>query len=119
VALNSPAASTSPTTLPTPTLTPTPTPTEIAFTRGVHLKIVATRGRCWVQAMADGNDAVPIFSHTLEVGQSQMLKAQHSLKVLLGFPEGVDLIVNGHDIGYHGPPTAQTIILPQDIKSLT
>ena len=77
------------------------------------------RGRCWVQAMAYGNDAVPIFSQTLEIGQSQMLTAKHSLKMLLGFPAGVDLIVNGHDIHYHGPPTAQTITLPQDIKSLT
>ncbi|HEX3325411.1 MAG TPA: RodZ domain-containing protein [Actinomycetota bacterium] len=119
VALNSP--STSPTSTPTstPTETPTTKPTQIAFTQGIHVKVVATRGRCWVQAMADGNDAVPIFSQTLEIGQSQMLTAKHSLKMLLGFPAGVDLIVNGHDIRYHGPPTAQTITLPQDIKSLT
>jgi cytoskeleton protein RodZ len=121
VALNSPTTLTSPT--PTPTLspetTPTPKATEIAFTQGIHLKVVAARARCWVQAMADGNDAVPIFNGTLEVGQSQMLTAKHSLKVLLGFPEGVNLIVNGHNIGYHGGPSATTITLPQDLKSLT
>jgi cytoskeleton protein RodZ len=119
VALNSPSTSPTSTPTPTPTETPTPKPTQIAFTQGIHVKVVATRGRCWVQAMADGNDAVPIFSQTLEIGQSQMLTAKHSLKMLLGFPAGVDLIVNGHDIRYHGPPTAQTITLPQDIKSLT
>jgi cytoskeleton protein RodZ len=116
---NSPSAFTSPTPTFTPPSSPTPKPTEIAFAQGIHLKVVAARARCWVQAMADGNDAVPVFNGTLEVGQSQMLTAKHSLKVLLGFPEGVDLIVNGHNIGYQGGPSATTITLPQDLKSLT
>jgi Helix-turn-helix domain/RodZ C-terminal domain len=116
---NSPSPSTSPTPRFTPPPSPTPKATEIAFAQGIHLKIVAARARCWVQAMADGNDAVPVFNGTLEVGQSQMLTAKHSLKVLLGFPEGVDLIVNGHNIGYQGGPSATTITLPQDLKSLT
>jgi cytoskeleton protein RodZ len=116
---NTPSAFTSPTPTFTPSPSPTPKPTEVAFAQGIHLKVVAARARCWVQAMADGNDAVPVFNGTLEVGQSQMLTAKHSLKVLLGFPEGVNLIVNGHDIGYHGGPSATTITLPQDLKSLT
>jgi cytoskeletal protein RodZ len=123
VALNSPAptASVSPTATssPTPTPSPKPKPTQIAFSQGIHLKIVDTRARCWVQATADGNDAVPIFTGTLEVGQSQTLKAAHSLKVILGMGEGVDLIVNGQNIRYHGPPGSDTITLPDDIKSLT
>ncbi|MEA2509330.1 MAG: hypothetical protein QOG21_1412 [Actinomycetota bacterium] len=119
VALNSPSAFTSPTPTFTPPPSPTPKPTQIAFAQGIHLKVVAVRARCWVQAMADGNDAVPVYNGTLEIGQSQMLTAKHSLKVLLGFPAGVDLILNGHDLGYHGGPSAQTITLPQDLKSLT
>jgi hypothetical protein len=119
VALESPGVFTSPTPTPTPTPSPTASPTEIAFTQGIHLKIVALRARCWVQATADGNDSVPIYTGTLEVGQSQMLRANDSLKVILGNAEGVDLIVNGHDINYQGPPTPQTITLPDDIKSLT
>jgi cytoskeleton protein RodZ len=121
VALDSPAPTASETVTPSPSPTPSPKPkpTQIAFTQGIHLKIVATRGRCWVQAMADGNDAVPIFNGTIELGQSQMLKATDSLKVLLGFGEGVDLIVNGRNIRYHGPPGSDTIVLPDDIKSLT
>ncbi|MEA2507330.1 MAG: hypothetical protein QOH48_1948 [Actinomycetota bacterium] len=117
---NTPAAS--PTTVLTPTPTtssPKPKPTQIAFTQGIHLKIVAARARCWVQATADGNDAVPIFTGTLEVGQSQMLKAAHSLKVILGYAAGVDLIINGTNVRFRGPPGFQTITLPNDIKSLT
>jgi cytoskeleton protein RodZ len=121
VAVQSPGVFTSPTATPTPTPTPTPSPspTQIAFTQGIHLKIVATRARCWVQATADGNDSLPIYTGTLEIGQSQMLRATDSLKVILGNAEGVDLIVNGHDIHYQGPPAPQTITLPDDIKSLT
>ena len=69
--------------------------------------------------MADGNDAVPIFNNTIEVGQSQTLEAKDSLKLILGMGEGVDLIINGQNIGYHGPPGYDTITLPDDIKSLT
>jgi Helix-turn-helix domain/RodZ C-terminal domain len=121
VALGSPTPTVSATASPSesPTSSPKPSPTQIAFTQGIHLKIVDTRARCWIQATADGNDAVPIFTGTLEVGQSQTLKANKSLKVILGMAQGVDLIVNGQNIHYQGPPGYDTITLPDDIKSLT
>ena len=72
-----------------------------------------------MQATADGNDAVPIFSGPIELGQTQKLQATQSLKLILGFAQGVDLIINGQNIGYQGPPGPETITLPDDIKSLT
>jgi cytoskeleton protein RodZ len=112
-------AAASPTAAPSIVPSPQPSPTRIAFTQGIHLKIVAARARCWVQATADGNDSVPIYTGTLEVGQSQTLKASHSLKVILGYAAGVDLIINGRNVGFQGPPGFETVTLPDDIKSLT
>jgi cytoskeleton protein RodZ len=114
-----PSAPVSPEQTTTPTHSPKPKPTQIAFTQGIRLKIVASRARCWVQATADGNDAIPVFTGTLEVGQSQTLKAAHSLNVILGYAAGVDLIINGRNIKFQGSPGFQTVTLPDDIKSLT
>ncbi len=104
-----------------PSATPSPKPssTQIVFAQGIHLKIFAARARCWVQATADGNDSIPIYTGTLEVGQSTVLHAAHSLKVILGYAAGVDLVINGRNVRFHGPPGFQTITLPDDIKSLT
>jgi hypothetical protein len=37
----------------------------------------------------------------------------------LGYAAGVDLIINGQNVRFQGPPGFQTITLPDDIKSLT
>jgi cytoskeleton protein RodZ len=106
-----------PTATPTPTPTPTPTDIEdiIATADAIELEVVATTGRCWTTVTADGEE---IFTGTLEVGQSEVFNAEEKMDVVLGNAGGVELIVNGQNIGSPGG-TVVDFSLPQDVDSLT
>lgn len=61
--------------------------------RSVDARLVASDGRCWVQATsADGR---VLFAQTLELGQSTTLHAQRGIELDLGSAGSVRLIVNG------------------------
>jgi cytoskeleton protein RodZ len=104
---------------PTATPTPTPTPTDIediiASADTIELEVVAATGRCWTTVTADGEE---IFTGTLEVGQSETFTAEEKMDVVLGNAGGVELIVNGQNVGSPGG-TVVDFSLPQDVDSLT
>jgi cytoskeleton protein RodZ len=104
---------------PTESPSPTPTPTDIeeiiAAADTIELEIVATTGRCWTTVTADGEE---IFTGTLEVGQREEFTAEEKMDVVLGNAGGVELVVNGQNIGSPGG-TVVDFSLPQDVDSLT
>jgi cytoskeleton protein RodZ len=103
----------------TTTLSPTPTPTDIeeiiASADAIELEVVAQTGRCWTTVTADGEE---IFTGTLEIGQSETFTAEEKMDVVLGNAGGVELIVNGQNIGSPGG-TVVDFSLPQDVDTLT
>ena len=112
---------------PKPTPTPTPTPTVIvspvvtptsaavATTGGITLEVVAAEDRCWVDVTSDGTN---VYSGILELGDSETFTAEEDMDVVLGYPEGVELVVNGQNIGSPGGVDPVTINLPEDIDTL-
>ena len=108
-----------PTPTPTPTATPTPTPETpedaFAFTDGIELEIVAANADCWVDVTADGAN---VFSETMVMGESQTFTAEEDMDIVLGYAAGVELIVNGQNIGSPGIEDVFTFSLPDDIDSL-
>ncbi|MFN2593904.1 MAG: helix-turn-helix domain-containing protein [Actinomycetota bacterium] len=118
IAANTPS-STPPTSSASPSASASPSPSSsaLAFENGVQLKITATRARCWVKVLAADSQTV-LYTGTLEVGQSQSVSDPKSMTVLLGNAPGVDLIVNGQNLGSPKNGVVETIHLPQDIKSL-
>jgi cytoskeleton protein RodZ len=104
---------------PTESPSPTPTPTDIeeiiAAADTIELEIVATTGRCWTTVTADGEE---IFTGTLEVGQREEFTAEEKMDVVLGNAGGVELVVNGQNVGSPGG-TVVDFSLPQDVDSLT
>ena len=108
-----------------PAPTPTPTPTEaededltLALEDGFEVQLVATRARCWFEITSDGTIQTP-GGITLELGdESQTFTAEQDMEIVLGFAEGVDLIVNGQNLGAPGGPDAVVVSLPEDVKDL-
>lgn len=106
---------------PTPTITASPTPTAtptddgaLAFADGIELEILASSGACWVNVSTDGSPTA-IFSETIPLGGSETFTATESMTVVLGFPDGVELIVNGTNIGSPGGANPVTLQLPDDV----
>jgi cytoskeleton protein RodZ len=110
-----PEPSDTPTTTPSPTPTPTDIEDIIATAESIELEVVATTGRCWTTVTADGEE---VFTGTLEVGQSETFTAEEKMDVVLGNAGGVELKVNGQDIGSPGG-TVVNFSLPEDVDSLT
>jgi cytoskeletal protein RodZ len=110
-----PEPSDTPTASPSPTPTPTDIEDIIATADAIELEVVAATGRCWTTVTADGEE---IFTGTLEIGQSEVFNADEKMDVVLGNAGGVELIVNGQNIGSPGG-TVVDFSLPQDVDSLT
>ena len=110
-----PEPSDTPTASPSPTPTPTDIEDIIAAADTIELEIVATSGRCWTTVSADGEE---VFTGTLEIGQSETFTAEEKMDVVLGNAGGVELTVNGQDIGSPGG-TVVNFSLPQDVDTLT
>ena len=118
VALNQPSETSTPTATPSETApapdTNTPVADEdaIAFTEGIELEVIASQADCWIQAVSDGGQPV---QQTLQVGDSVTFNAEKELYVRLGFPEGVELVVNGHNIGSPKGVDPINLTFPDDI----
>jgi cytoskeleton protein RodZ len=97
-----------------PRPSPSPTDTALALEEGIDLKVVAANDRCWMQAYVDGTETPQLI---LELGQSQTYHAEKDITLLLGNARGVELVVNGRNIGSPGG-IVKTIKLPDDIDSL-
>ena len=77
--------------------------------------LVAARGRCWVEVVADGD---VVFRGMIERGSSRRFTAKNDMSLVLGYPIGVDLIVNGRDYGPPGGEEVRTISIPADLDAL-
>ena len=96
--------------------TPTPEPEEsiVAFTEGIELEVVASSAASWLEVYADGEQ---LFYQTLAAGERQSFVADEKMYIRLGFPAGVELIVNGKNLGSPGGEEPIDLILPDDFKS--
>jgi cytoskeleton protein RodZ len=97
-----------------PRPSPSPSDTALALEEGIDLRVVAANDRCWMQAYVDGAETPQLI---LELGQSHSYHAEEDITLLLGNAQGVELVVNGRNIGSPGG-IVKTIKLPDDIDSL-
>ena len=74
---------------PAPTTTARSTPKDVTVT-------LRYRGASWTRVTADGQLA---FEGTPGPNQRRTFTAKRSLDLVLGYPAGVSLTVNGHDLG--------------------
>ena len=74
---------------PAPTTTARPAPKDVTVT-------LRYRGASWTRVTADGRVA---FEGTPGPNQRRTFTAKRSLSLVLGYPAGVSLTVNGHDLG--------------------
>lgn len=95
----------------TPT-TPSPEDSALASAEGVELEIVASQADCWVLVSADGGEPV---TQTLVLGESETFTAEDELFVRLGYPQGVELIVNGQNIGTPDGIEPINLTFPDDL----
>jgi cytoskeleton protein RodZ len=109
-----PKASEEPDESATPTPTPVPEESVIAFENGIDLEVVASSGRCWLEVYSDGE---VLFYRTLQEGESESFHADQKMFVELGYPAGVELIVNGQNIGSPGGQEPIELLLPRDVRS--
>jgi hypothetical protein len=63
-------------------------------------------------------DGVNVYSGTLELGESESFTAEEEMALVLGFPDGVELVVNGQELGSPGGVDPITIKFPDDLDSL-
>ncbi|MDQ3751667.1 MAG: helix-turn-helix domain-containing protein [Actinomycetota bacterium] len=87
---------------------------RLALADGISLTIVASRDRCWVDVTSDG---VNVLTEELALGEKRTVSARENMDIVLGNAQGVELIVNGRNIGSPGG-TVVPLTLPDDIKSL-
>lgn len=118
-----PKKTSTPTPTPTPTITPTatvvptetPVGTEVALTDGIEVEVIAANDDCWIDVTVDG---VNVYSGILELGESESFTAEEEMALVLGFPDGVELVVNGQELGSPGGVDPITIKFPDDLDSL-
>ena len=98
---------------------PSPSPSEtLATAQGIELELVATEADCWILVTEDGKAATPSAGVVLALGDSMKFKADDSMFVRLGYPAGVEMIVNGQNIGSPGGQNPIDLRLPEDIDAL-
>ncbi len=86
-----------PTPTPTPTFTPSPTPTRAnADEVTLHVKVIE---RTWLQVILDGQEQPGLL---LEKGEEKDWRARHNIYLICGNAGGVEVTVNGEDLGTLG-----------------
>lgn len=108
--------SVAPTTTPATSVRPTAPPSDLALNRndGVSVRLRLVGDRSWV-AVTSGTGA-KLFEGTLTSGSVRDFKDAKELRLIVGAPAAVDLVVNGKDIGLAGPagPVAHLVFHPGD-----
>lgn len=103
---------------PSPSDEPEEEETTIALEDGLQVQLVAKRARCWIEVTSDGELVTP-GGVMLEVGdRSETFTADNNMEIVLGYAEGVDLVVNGRNLGAPGGPDAIVVSLPEDVQDL-
>jgi len=85
-----------------PTLTPTPRPTatpEVVARIALEMRITQ---RAWVRVTVDGQDVIETAGTTLEAGETRAWEADSSIFIRTGNAAGVNLTLNGEDLGALG-----------------
>ena len=97
---------------PSPTTTDTAAEDALAFAEGIDLEIIATEADCWIMVSADGGEPQ---MQTLPQGETASFTAEEEMFVRLGFPQGVELVVNGENIGSPDGVDPVNLKFPDDI----
>lgn len=98
-----------------PAASPSETPAAIAATDGIELVVVAATGDSWLEVYADGRS---VHYATLPVGETMTFDADKRMHIRLGFPAGVELTVNGRNLGSPGGETPIELTFPDDLDGL-
>lgn len=96
---------------------PKPQETQLAVVDGIEVQVVATSADCWVLASEDGISPNP-QGEVIPLGSSLTFTGEKKVFLRLGYPAGVELIVNGRNIGSPGGVNPIDIRFPQDLDSL-
>ena len=107
---------------PTPSPKPSPSPSDtsapedpvVAVEDGIELEIIALQD-CWTMVSVDGGEPT---TQTILAGDSMTFKGEEEVFVRLGFPEGVELVLNGESIGSPGGVNPVNLTFPDDIDQL-
>ncbi|MEA2460353.1 MAG: hypothetical protein QOH90_530 [Actinomycetota bacterium] len=111
------SASAGPSSSPSPEVSPSDGGV-IVFDDGINLVVSASRGDCWISVQEDGTDVTNGAGGLLMAqGDTERFEARKKLQIRLGFPQGVVLTVNGHNIGSPGGQDAIDITFPDDIDA--
>ena len=118
-ALVEPSESASPTPAPldvalSPTGIATPEEDRVAFTEGIEVEIIGLDHECWLDITSDGTKA---FSGMLLPGDTQTFTAEEEMNIVLGYAAGVELVINGQNVGTPGGPDVLTFTLPDDFET--
>jgi len=88
-----------------PTPTPLPRPTATATARPTRVPgltfVLRTTGRTWLRVIVDGKT---VLEQTLGAGQVRTWRAQREVRLRTGNAGGVEVIVNGQELGPLGQP---------------
>jgi cytoskeletal protein RodZ len=84
--------------------------------RRLDVRIAATTARSWVEVVAGGE---VVFSGTLEVGDEHVVRTKRGVRITLGFPAGVELTVDGQELGSPGGEDVVELALPDDLAALS
>lgn len=100
-------------------VSPSPSASEtLATAEGIELEIIASQADCWIYVTEDGKEATPSAGVVLAQGESVTFNAKDTMFVRLGFPAGVEIVVNGQNIGSPGGQNPIDLRLPEDIDAL-
>ena len=98
---------------------PSPSPSEtLATADGIELELIASAADCWIYVTEDGKEATPSAGVVLAQGESVTFNAKDAMFVRLGYPAGVEIVVNGQNIGAPGGQNPIDLRLPEDIDAL-
>ena len=100
----------------TPEGTPRPEQT-LAVVDGIEVKVFAKTAPSWVLASEDGISPNPA-GEVIPLGSSLTFTGDKKVFLRLGYPAGVELIVNGRNIGSPGGENPIDLRFPQDLDSL-
>jgi cytoskeleton protein RodZ len=79
---------------PAPTPSSKPSPASLRY-KGIQAKLRFS-APCWVRATVDGKI---LSAKTFPAEASVTFRGRHTLELVLGYPEGVDLRINGKHVG--------------------
>jgi cytoskeletal protein RodZ len=97
-----------------PSVTGTPEEERVAFTEGIEVEVIVVDSDCWVDITSDGTKT---FSETLTPGDTETFTAEEEMNIVLGYPAGVELVINGENVGTPGGSDPLTFTLPDDFET--